>query len=81
MNKKYFSKFNVKDKVLKQELVRAHGMIVLLVITLMATLALATTFQVEFDPVLTFIAIVLLAIVGLLSLTVVLSITSLRKRK
>lgn len=79
MNKKYFSKFQIKDKVLKQELVRAHGMIVLLVITLMATLALATTFQVEFDPTLTFIAVVLLAIVGLLSLSVVLAITKWRK--
>jgi len=81
MNKKYFSKFKVKDKVLKHELIRAHGIIVLLVITLMTTLALATTFQVEFDPTLTFIAIVLLAIVGLLSLAVVLSITSLGRRK
>jgi len=79
MNKKYFSKFKIKDKVLKQELIRAHGMIVLLVITLMATLALATTFQVEFDPVLTFIAVILLAIVGLLSLSVVLSITKWKK--
>jgi len=79
MNKKYFSKFKIKDKVLKQELIRAHGMIVLLVITLMATLALATTFQVEFDPTLTFIAVVLLAIVGLLSLSVVLSITKWKK--
>ena len=79
MNKKYFSKFQIKDKVLKQELVRAHGMIVLLVITLMATLALATSFQVEFDPTLTFIAVVLLAIVGLLSLSVVLAITKWRK--
>ena len=79
MNKKYYSKFKIKDKVLKQELIRAHGMIVLLVITLMATLALATSFQVDFDPVLTFIAVVLLAIVGLLSLSVVLSITKWRK--
>jgi len=79
MIKKHFSKFKIKDKVLKQELIRAHGMIVLLVITLMATLALATTFQVEFDPTLTFIAVILLAIVGLLSLSVVLSITKWKK--
>jgi hypothetical protein len=79
MNKKYFSKFKIKDKVLKYELIRAHGVIVLLVLTLMTTLALATTFQVEFDPILSFIAVVLLAIVGLLSLSVILAITQSRK--
>jgi len=55
-------------------------MIILLVIALMATLAIATVPDATFDPVLTFIAVVLLAVVGLISLSVVLSMTYNRKK-
>ena len=79
MIKKHFSKFRVKDKVLKKELVRAHSMILLLVVTLMATLALASTPDVQFDPLLAFSAIFLLAVVGLISLSVVLAVTTKRR--
>lgn len=79
MNKKHFTKFKIKDKVLRAELARAHGMIILLVIALMAVLALSGTFEVVLDPVLTFTAVILLAIVGLLSLSVVASILMKRK--
>lgn len=79
MNKKHYTKFQIKDKVLRGELLRAHGMIVLLVITLMAILAISSTFSLTLDPVLTFFAVMLLAIVALLSLTVV--VTLLMKRK
>ena len=79
MTKKYYSKFKIKDKVLKNELTRAHGMIILLVIALMSTLAVANTLEMTLDPLLTFIAIALLAVVGLLSLSVI--ITLLAKRK
>ena len=80
MKTKYYAKFLLKDKVAKNELIRAHGMIILLVIALMATLAIATVPDATFDPVLTFIAVVLLAVVGLISLSVVLSMTYNRKK-
>jgi uncharacterized protein YacL len=78
MKKKYLAKFNVKDKTAKVELARAHGMIVLLVIALMFILALSSTFNVMLNPMLTFVVVLLLAIVGLISLSVV--VTVLRKR-
>lgn len=78
MNKKYLSKFHIKDKTVKAELARAHVMIVLLVITLMFVLSLATMADIVLDPLLTFIIIVLLAFVGLISLSVV--VTLLKKR-
>ncbi|MDB5180153.1 MAG: hypothetical protein JWN12_785 [Candidatus Saccharibacteria bacterium] len=78
MNKKHYSKFKIKDKVLKNELARAHGMIILLVIALMSILAISNMLETTLDPVLTFIAIALLGIVGLLSLSVVLSILTKR---
>jgi len=78
MNKKYLKKFHIKDKTAKVELARAHGMIVLLVIALMFVLSLSSTFNVALNPLLTFIVILLLAVVGLISLSVV--ITVLRKR-
>ncbi len=79
MNKKHLSKFRVKDKVLKHELARAHGMIILLVITLMAILAISSSYNVVFDPTLTLIANILLAFVGLLSLAVFASLIKKRK--
>lgn len=79
MNKKHFSKFRIKDKVLKNELARAHAMIILLVMTLMATLALSSAYDITFDPTLTFIANILLALVGLLSLSVLASLIMKRK--
>ncbi|HEY8886684.1 MAG TPA: hypothetical protein VIM31_04275 [Candidatus Microsaccharimonas sp.] len=79
MNKKHFSKFKIKDKVLKNELARAHGMIILLVIALMSVLGISNTLEISLDPVLTFTAILLLAVVGLLSLSVVASILTKRK--
>ncbi len=78
MNKKYLKKFNIKDKNAKAELARAHVMIVLLVIALMFVLALSGSFQITLDPVLSFIVVVLLAFVGLISLSVV--TTLLRKK-
>ena len=79
MNKKHFTKFKVKDKVLKSELVRAHGMIILLVVALMAVLTVSSSFDVALDPILTFWAVLLLAVVGLLSLSVVIAIVTKRK--
>jgi uncharacterized protein YacL len=79
MNKKYFTKFNVKDKVLKHELARAHGMIVLLVIALMGVLAFSSSSALILDPILSFIAVFLLAIVGVISLSVVVTLTKKRK--
>jgi|GEM_PF-2562981 len=78
MKKKYLSKFQVKDKTAKAELARAHEMIVLLVIALMYVLTLSSTMQVILDPLLACIAVVLLAVVGVISLSIV--ITLLRKR-
>jgi hypothetical protein len=78
MNKKYFTKFNIKDKVLKHELARAHGMIVLLVIALMAMLAFSSSFDLALDPTLTFTAVFLLALVGIISLSVVVTLTKKR---
>ncbi|HEY8992227.1 MAG TPA: hypothetical protein VIM37_00060 [Candidatus Microsaccharimonas sp.] len=78
MNKKYFTKFNIKDKVLKHELARAHGMIVLLVIALMAMLAFSSSFDLTLDPTLTFTAVFLLALVGIISLSVVVTVTKKR---
>lgn len=79
MNKKHFAKFKIKDKTLKNELARAHGMIILLVIALMFVLGISNTLQITLDPTLTMVAIILLAIVGLLSLSVVAA--ALMKRK
>jgi low affinity Fe/Cu permease len=78
MNKKYFTKFNVKNKVLRHELARAHGMIVLLVIALMGILAFTSSFDVRLDPILSFSAVLLLALVGVTSLSVV--VTLMKKR-
>jgi low affinity Fe/Cu permease len=78
MNKKYFTKFNIKNKVLKHELARAHGMIVLLVIALMGILAFTSSFDVRLDPILSFSAVLLLALVGVTSLSVV--VTLMKKR-
>jgi len=79
MKKKHFAKFRIKDQVLKNELARAHGMIILLVIALMAVLGLSGLFDLTLEPILTFTAVVLLAVVGLLSLSVILSILMKRK--
>lgn len=80
MNKKYYSKFKIKDMVLRRELARAHGMIVLLVIALMTTLIVASSVDVQFTKGLTAIAVVLLAFVGIISLTVILSLLAGRKK-
>ena len=74
MNKKYLKKFNIKDKNVKAELARAHATIVLLVIALMFVLTLSGSFQLTLDPVLSFIVVVLLAFVGLISLSVVMTL-------
>jgi uncharacterized protein YacL len=79
MNKKYFTKFNTKDTVLKHELARAHGMIVLLVIALMGVLAFSSSSALILDPILSFSAVFLLAIVGVISLSVVVTLTKKRK--
>jgi hypothetical protein len=76
MKKPYLSKFKIKDKVAKAELARAHGMIILLVIALTFVLTLASSGQVELDPMLSFIAIFLLSIVGVISLWVLISVSS-----
>jgi len=78
MKKKYLSKFQMKDKTAKAELARAHEMIVLLAVALMYILALSSTTQLILDPLLAFIAVGLLAVVGVISLSVV--VTLLRKR-
>jgi uncharacterized protein YacL len=79
MKKKFYSKFVIKDQVLKNELARAHGMIILLVVALMVTLTIATSPDITFDPLPTFIAVIMLAVVGIISLSIIISIT--RKRK
>lgn len=71
MNKKIFNKFQVKDKVVKAELTRAHGIIMLLSLSLMALLALSSNIDLALDPVLSFIAVLLLAVVVLFSLSIV----------
>lgn len=78
MNKKYFTKFNVKNKVLKHELARAHGMVVLLVIALMGILAFTSSYDIRLDSILSFSAVLLLALVGITSLSVV--VTLMKKR-
>ena len=79
MKKKYLAKFNVKDKVARAELLRAHGMIILLVIAFMATLTLSSRLDIALDPMLSFVAVVLLALVALLSLSVVASLIMKKK--
>lgn len=78
MNKKHYSKFHIKDKVLQRELVRAHGMIILLAAALMVVLVLSSVYGVTFDPVMSFSAVFLLAVVGLLSLSVFMVLTKRR---
>jgi hypothetical protein len=79
MTKKHYTKFQIKDKVLKNELARAHSMIILLVVALMTVLALSSRFTIALDPVLTFVIVILLAVVGLLSLSVVTAILMKRR--
>ena len=79
MKKTFLSKFQSKDKVLKAELLRAHGMIILLVIAFMATLTLSSRFDIALDPTLSLIAVILLAIVALISLSVVISLFKMKK--
>jgi len=79
MTKKSVSKLQIKDTVLKNELARAHGMIILLAIALMMVLTISSSLDIVLDPVLAFFAVFLLAIVGVLSLTVI--ITLIKKRK
>lgn len=74
MNKKIFNKFQVKDKVAKAELTRAHGIIILLSLSLMALLALSSNIDLALDPVLSFIAVLLLAIVVLFSLSIIVAV-------
>ena len=74
MNKKIFNKFQVKDKVARAELTRAHGIIMLLSLSLMALLALSSNIDLALDPVLSFIAVLLLAVVVLFSLSVVVAV-------
>ena len=74
MNKKYLKKFTIKDKNAKAKLARAHATIVLLVIALMFVLTLSGSFQLTLDPLLSFIVVVLLAFVGLISLSVVMTL-------
>ena len=79
MKKKYLAKFNVKDKAARAELLRAHSMIILLVIAFMTTLTLSTTLEIALDPILSFGAVILLACVALLSLSVVVSLVLKKK--
>lgn len=72
MNKKLFKKFQVKDKAARAELARAHGMIMLLSLSLMFMVIFMSAINIDFNPVLTFIAASLLGLVVLLSLSVVL---------
>jgi len=74
MIKKLFNKFLIKDKVAKAELTRAHGIIILLSISLMMTLTISSSLKIHFDPLLSFVSVVLLAIVAAFSLSVVLSL-------
>ena len=74
MNKKIFNKFQVKDKVARAELTRAHSIIMLLSLSLMALLALSSNIDLALDPVLSFIAVLLLAVVVLFSLSVVVAV-------
>ena len=81
MNKKLFAKFSVKDTVLKKELMRAHTMIVLLSLALLAQLIINSTVYHADDVTLSIISSLaagLLALVVLVSLSV---IVALRKGK
>lgn len=80
MKKKYYSKFQIKDKVLRRELVRAHGMIVLLVLALLTTLAMLNMYSSNSNAVLVSVEAILLAVVGFISLSVIVSILAKRKK-
>ena len=77
MIKKLFTKFSVKDKVLKRELIRAHAMIVLLSIALIVQLLVnGAAYHAEDTLIglITGIASVLLAFVAIISISVVIAI-------
>ena len=74
MNKKFFTKFSVKDKAIKQELVRAHGMIVLLSIALVAQLSVTAAIDTDYDQTVALIVGLLLTVVALISTSVVVAI-------
>ena len=80
MKKKYYSKFQIKDTVLRRELVRAHGMIVLLVLALLTTLAILNMYSLNSTAVLVSVEAILLAVVGIISLSVIVSILAKRKK-
>jgi hypothetical protein len=74
MNKKILKKFIVKDQLLKKELIRAHCLIILLSMGLMLLLTFSTVIDSVVEPALAFSAIILLAVVAVLSLSVVLTL-------
>lgn len=80
MNKKLFNKLKVKDQASRIELARAHGIIVMLSLSLIFTLTFAAAIDVDLNPILTFSASVLLGLVALLSLSVVVSMLKQRKK-
>jgi len=77
MIKKLFTKFSVKDKVLKRELLRAHLMVALLSIALLTQLLVnGATYHSDdtFMGVITGIASALLLLVAIISISVVIAI-------
>lgn len=74
MNKKILKKFVIKDAVAKKELIRAHGLVILLSMALMFLLSFSAIIDIAVDPILAFSAIILLAVVVILSLSVVLTL-------
>ena len=79
MNKKLLKKFSVKDKVAKQELIRAHLMIVLLSLTLAAQLLISAAIDIYYNPVLSVVAGILLVVVALTSLVVIIALSKGKK--
>jgi len=79
MNKKLLKKFSVKDKVAKQELIRAHLMIILLSLTLATQLLISAAIDIDYNPVLSIVAGVLLIAVALTSLVVIIALSKGKK--
>jgi hypothetical protein len=74
MKNKLFKRVSIKDKAAKQELLRAHLIIVLLCLALMMVLELSAGMLVQLDITLSTIAVVLLALVTIASGSIVIAI-------
>lgn len=74
MNKTLFKKITVKDKAVRNELIRAHTIIVLLSVALIFVLLTVSTSGIVLDMGLSIAASVFLLLVAIFSLSIVLYI-------